>query len=319
MAHGLISRDTIYAKIETTYGTDSVPVGGDAVLVRSVQHALANTRMVARPAITGSLSNPQQAYGGTLESVTIVAEMRGSGAAGAVPEIGPLLRACGLAEAVNVGTSVVYTPQAGAIESCTVYYFKSVDGGATRVRHILTGCRGTFTIAANAGEVGLITFNLTGRRANPTDQSPLVPTYDATVPVGMRGLSVAVGGVAGLVVQGFTFDAGNDVQPPDNVNDSEGYGNLTLVSRDPTLTLSRHDELVATIAPFADLVAGTNRAFDSGVIGSTAGNRWRLQAGTLAYRNVQPGEANGMRTIESTFGCTASTVGGDNNFTLTFT
>ena len=62
MSHGLIKRDTIYAKIESTYGTDSVPTGSDAVLILSMKHSLDRLRMVPRPALTGSLGNPQQAY-----------------------------------------------------------------------------------------------------------------------------------------------------------------------------------------------------------------------------------------------------------------
>lgn len=319
MSHGLINRDTMYAKLESSYGVDPTIAGTDAVLILGVQHSPDRLRLIERPALTGALGQPQQAYGGMLEQVQITAELRGSGSAGTAPEIGPLLKACGLLETVNASTSVVYTPQSGTIESCTIHYYSSVDGSSSRVRHILLGCRGSFTIQANAGGNPEIRFTMVGRRANPTDQSALSPTFDSTVPYGLRGLSVTVGAVSNLVVQGFNFDCGNAVEVPDNLNDSEGYGNITIVRRDPTLTVSRHHELVATIAPWADLVAGTTRAFDTGVIGSTAGNRWRLQASNLAYRNVQPGEANGMRTIESTFGCTASTVGGSDHFTLTFT
>jgi hypothetical protein len=319
MAHGLIKRDTIYAKLETTYGTDSVPVGSDAVLILSLQHAPDRLRLVPRPALTGALGNPQQAYAGMLESVTITAELRGSGTAGTAPEIGPLLRACGLSETIVASTSVTYAPQGGTIESCTIYYFKSVDGSATRVRHILLGCRGTAVFNAEAGTNGTVTFTMTGRRANPTDQSALTPTFDSTVPVAIRGLSCTLGGVSNLVIQGFDVDLGNQIVVPDNLNDSEGYGNITLTERDPVLTLRRHDELVATIAPFADLVAGTQRAFDSGVVGATAGNRWRFQAAQAAYRGLQPGEAEGLRTLEATFGCTASTVGGNDHFSLAFT
>ncbi len=319
MSHGLIKRDTIYAKIETTYGTDSVPVGGDAVLILSLQHAPDRLRLVPRPALTGALGNPQQAYAGMLETITITTELRGSGTAGTAPEIGPLLRACGLSETVSAGTSVTYAPQGGTIESCTIYYFKSVDGSTSRVRHILVGCRGTAVINAEAGTNGTVTFTMTGRRANPTDQSALSPTFDATVPVAIRNLTCTLGGVSNLVIQGFDVDLGNQIVVPDNLNDVEGYGNITLVERDPVLTLRRHDELVATLAPFADLVAGTTRAFDSSVVGGTAGNRWRFQASNAAYRGVSPGEAEGMRTIESVFGCTASSVGGSDHFTLVFT
>ena len=318
MSHGLIKRDTIYAKIESTYGTDSVPTGSDAVLILSMKHSLDRLRMVPRPALTGSLGNPQQAYGGTLESIEIEAELRGSGAAGTAPEIGPLLRACGMSETVVASTSVTYAPQSSTIESCTIYYYKSVDGSTSRVRHILLGCRGTAVVTANAGGNSSIRFTMTGRRANPTDQTALTPTFDTTVPVGIKGLSVTLGGVTS-VVQGFEFDAGNSIVVPDNINDSEGYGNITIVERDPTLTISRHDDLVATLAPFADLVAGATRAFDSGTVGSSAGNRWRLQAPTAAYRNVTPGEADQMRTIQSVFGCTASTVGGSDHYSLAFT
>ena len=319
MSHGRIKRDVVYAKVESTYGTDSVPTGTDAVLILSLQHAPDRLRLVPRPALTGALGNPQQAYAGMLESITITAELRGSGSAGTAPEIAPLLLACGLAETVVASTSVTYAPQAGTIQSCTIYYYKSVDGSTSRVRHILLGCRGTATISANAGQNGTITFTMTGRRANPTDQTALSPTFDSTVPQALRGMSATLGGVGSLVIQGFDVDLGNQIVVPDNLNDSEGYGNITLVEREPVLTLRRHDELVATLAPWADLVAGTQRAFDSGLVGGTAGNRWRFQAPQAAYRDVQPGEADQMRTLESTFGCTASTVGGSDHFSLAYT
>jgi|GEM_PF-390705 hypothetical protein len=318
MSHGPIQRDTIFAKLETTYGTDPTPTGSNAILVRSIQHGFDRLRMVPRPVLTGALGQEPQVYAGSLEAITIECELKGSGQAGTAPEFGPLLRACGLAETVVASTSVTYAPQSGSIESCTIYYYKAVDNSSIRVRHILTGCRGNVQIVANTGDYPILRFMMVGRRATPTDQSALSPTYDATTPLALRGLTVSLGSVQG-VVQSFELDVGHTIDVPDNMNNSEGYGEITIIDRDPVLTLTRHDERIATINPWGDLSGGTARAFDTGTVGSSAGNRWRLQASKCYYRNLESGEANGMRTIQSVFGCHASTVGGSDHFTLAFT
>lgn len=315
MAYGLIRNEVLLAKIETTYGTDSVPVAGtDAVFLRGApDFGFDRLRMIQRPGIKGTLGPFQSVYGGALKAVRFDVELKGSGTAGTAPEIGPLLRACGLGETVVASTSVTYAPVSTGFESVTLYFFEF-----GRVRHILLGCRGTLSINWTAGDIPFCSFEMIGRIGTVTDQAQPDPTFNQTVPKGVLGMDAQIGGVSGLVVQNFMLDAGNQIEVPANLNDSEGYGNVLMTDRDPTMTLQRHAELVATADPWNDLKNSTERAFVSGSLGSTAGNIINLNADQMHYRDIAPGESENVRTENYTFGLHESSAG-DDQFEIVFT
>jgi len=315
MSYGLIRNEVLLARVESSYGVDSVPVAAThAIFLRGTpDFGYDRLRMIPRPGIKGTLGPYQSVYGGALKAVRFDVELKGSGAAGTAPEIGPLFRACGLGETIVASTSVTYAPVSTGFESVSLYFFEF-----GQVRHILLGCRGTFSINWNAGENAVASFELIGRIGTVTDQSQPSPTLNTTVPRGVQGMGVQVGGVSGLVPQGFTLDAGNDLQVPSNINDAEGYGNVLITERDPTLTLRRHSELVATLNPWADLAANTARAFVSGSLGSTAGNIVNLSAPQMHYRDISPGESESVRTGEYMFGLHES-ASGDDQFAIAFT
>jgi len=121
----LVNREVILAKIEGTYGVDSVPVEGtDAMLVENVSWSNEGLRMNERPAVRANIGMLQQVFGGKLFTVTFDVEMKGAGGAIDVPpEFGPLLRACGIGETITPATDVTYTPVSTGHESVTIYYF----------------------------------------------------------------------------------------------------------------------------------------------------------------------------------------------------
>jgi hypothetical protein len=136
--------------------------------------------------------------------------------------------------------------------------------------------------------------------------------------VAIKGLATTVGGVANLVVQNYEFSMNNTVEVPDNLNDSEGYGNILITARDPQLKLTRHMELVATLNPFTALTANTAIALASGTLGSTAGNRIALTCAQTHYRGIDFGDDNGVRTETAMFGCHESATA-DTEFSLALT
>ena len=315
MAYGLIRNEVMLAKIESSYGVDPTPVAGtDAVFIRGApEFGFDRLRLVARPGIKGTLGPFQGVYGGSLKAVRFDAELKGSGTAGTAPEIGPLLRACGLGETIVASTSVTYAPVSTGFESVAIYFFEF-----GRVRHILLGCRGTLRISWTAGEIPVATFEMIGRIGTVTDQSQPTATLNQTVPEAALGLNAQVGGVSDLVVQSFELDLGNQIEVPANVNDSEGYGNVLMTDRDPMLSLQRHAELVATIDPWGDLRASTARAFVSGSLGATAGNIINLNAPQMHYRDITPGESENVRVESYNFGLHESS-SGDDQFEIVFT
>ncbi|GAA3704351.1 hypothetical protein GCM10022421_08960 [Oceanisphaera sediminis] len=104
-------------------------------------------------------------------TVTATVPLAGSGAAGTAPNFGLLLRACGLAETVSVGTSVAYQPATDDHESFTVWFVE--DGQLQQV----PGCRGTVELSLTAKEMPTMQFTLTGLYQRPVVHAgPLAQT-----------------------------------------------------------------------------------------------------------------------------------------------
>lgn len=168
----LTRKRLLLAKTESTYGTDAVPTGGaNAILVRNLEITPLQAEAVTRDLIRPYLGNSDQLLAQTRVEVTFEVELAGSGAAGTAPAYGPVLKACGLAETVVASTSVTYAPVSSSFSSASLYFHN--DG----IRHIVTGCRGSFEITAEVGQIPVISFTLTGIYNAPTDESLPAPTY----------------------------------------------------------------------------------------------------------------------------------------------
>jgi hypothetical protein len=169
----LLSRKRlILAKTESTYGTDPTPTGSsDAILVRNLEVTPLQADVVSRDLIRPYLGNSDQLLANTRVELTFEVELAGSGTAGTAPAYGPVLKACGLSETVVATTSVTYAPVSASFSSCTIYFHN--DG----IRHKLTGCRGSFSVNAEVGQIPVISFTMTGIYNAPTDTALPTPTY----------------------------------------------------------------------------------------------------------------------------------------------
>src|SRR3990167_10867035 len=166
----------ILAEIELTYDTDPTPVASaDSILAYDIKFK-ENVEPVRRPAQVASLSRLQSVSGAKFAEVSFKVELKGSGTAGTMPRIGPLIRACGFAQTIVSATSVTYLPTSSSYESATIYFF--VDGR----RHVMTGCRGDLKITCEAGQFGVLEFTMKGRYAAPTLVALHTPTLETTIP-----------------------------------------------------------------------------------------------------------------------------------------
>lgn len=307
----LTNREVIQAKIESVYNTDP---GGflatDSILVENPSWSLEGLRMVERNNVKASIATDQQLYGGTLKSISFDVELKGSGAAGTAPEVGVLLRACGLDETVVVSTSVTYQPISTGFESITLYYYQ--DG----VRHILTGCRGNVSFNLEAGGKGMASFSFTGHDDGLTDISMITPAYDSTVPPVNISVPFAIGGYS-AVIAALSFDLSNTLATPPDMSATDGYSQVYLTKRDPNGSFDPEMTTVAVNDWLGQLKAGTTMALDTGVIGATAGNRYRVQMPATYYRELAPGDRDGVRTLDTTFGAAESA--GDDEVSIQFT
>lgn len=292
----LIKREVIAVKIEATYGVEEAPTAAtDSVLVENVGWSHAGARMVERNPVKPSLGKLQSVFAGTLMEMSFDVEMKGSGTNDVPPELGVLLRACGFGETINVGASVVYSPVSTNHESLTMHYFE--DGS----RYVLTGCRGTVSGALNTGEIGKLSFTLTGHIATPTDVALPSPTYDTTVPAPVINAGFTVGGNS-PAISAFAFDLGLTLATPPDMAKADGYGEILITDREITGSIDPEYGLVAVTDYINEWKSGTNEAIVLAITGGGAGNQYQIDLPTAYYKELSPGDRDGIRTMEISFG-----------------
>ena len=169
----LTRKRLIRVKKESTYGTDATPVGTDALLVRNLEITPVEADVVSRDLIRNYLGNSPQLLANTRVSITFQVELAASGTAGTAPRYGSILQACGMSETIVATTSVTYAPVSSAFSSASIYFDN--DG----IRHILTGCRGSFTLTGEVGQIPTIDFTMVGVYNAPTDTALPSTTFSA--------------------------------------------------------------------------------------------------------------------------------------------
>jgi hypothetical protein len=145
----LTQRSMLLAKIETTQGTDAVPVAStDSVLVFDPAYSV-DVNMVERAPARRDFSNFQAIPGRTTASMRFAVEIAGSGTAATAPRWSRLLRGCGFQQTVQTS---------GTARTIAV-------GGAARASNILTvttGANHGFSIGQSVTISGLTPADMNG-------------------------------------------------------------------------------------------------------------------------------------------------------------
>lgn len=174
-------RRTILAKIESTYGTDSVPTGNaNAILVTDLNVSPLAADIVDRNLIRNYMGSSDQLIANARVECDFSVEMAGAGTAGSAPAYGPLLRACGLAETI-LAAPVTGSAQAGTVNTITL------AAGASAVDNIYNGLLLSITSGTGSGQSGIVVaYNGTTKVA--TFAAPLT-----TAPAAASGYSIGAG------------------------------------------------------------------------------------------------------------------------------
>lgn len=240
-------------KTEVTYGTDPTPTGSaNAVQLRNLEIQPAESEVLSRDLIRSYLGNSPQLIANTRVVVSFEVEYAGSGTAGTAPKYDPVLRACGMNPTTVANTSVTYVPRSTGFESCTIHY--DTDG----IRHIITGCRGTFTISLNANQIPVFNFTLTGQYNAPTDTASPTLTFsnqaDPKIFNDTNTTSFTLFSATGLALQSAEIDIGNEVVYRELVNSTK---EVLITDRAATANFVIEAPTLATKDFFALSVAGT--------------------------------------------------------------
>ncbi len=278
-------KKTLLAKIETTYGTDSVPTAAaNAILASNVTLAPMEgedvSRNLERPYFGGSPVIPV----GLHVTLTFDVELQGSGALGTAPGWGPLLRACRVAQTISAGAKVEYTPVTDAIESVSIYM--AIDTN----RHVVLGSRGNCVFTLNAQGIPVMRFSFTGLFAIPTTQAVVSPVLTAFLSPDVATTTntplFTIGAVP-MILRNWEFNLGNDVQRRFLI----GFDGVLIVNAEERLKATVEAPGLATYNPFTIANAQTLQAIAL-THGTVAGRRVKFTMGQAQQLRLSGYEIN---------------------------
>jgi hypothetical protein len=304
-----IRKTVILAKLETTYGTDSTPIGTtDALLISNQSINPLVAQNVDRGVLRASLGGSEQLVGSAYVECSFDIEIAGSGTPTTAPAWGKMLRACGFAETTQTA-SVDYTPISDisgvASTSLTIYYY--LDGQL----HKLLGARGTFSLEMGVGERPVFRFRFLGRdggltaATNPAAtltawRTPQVVSHanSGDVTLGTLTYTAATGVLSGGTIfpsRGLRVDVGNNVvyQP------LLGGETIEITARDCTGALSLDLTAAQAVTAMTDVKANTVTGMGL-THGTTAGNIVVVHAPATQRINpaVEDLNGNAMHTYQ---------------------
>jgi len=286
----LMMKKAVLAKIETTYGVDPTPTGAaNAILAKSLSISPYEAEMQERELALPYFGNLGQIPASAKVAVEMEVEMAGSGAAGTAPAWGPLLRACGCSETVNVGVDVTYALISSAFESVTLYFH--LDGKL----HKITGCRGTVSMELGNEGIPMFKFSFTGIYNAPTDTA--LPTLTLTswqkpLPVNKVNTTFSLHSYAAILAS-LNIDIGNEVVHKAYVNTTE---DVRITNRKVAGSVSLEDVLFATKNWFTTVAGATTGAMTL-THGTTAGNRVQLDAPAVQVAAPKYEDADGVTML----------------------
>jgi hypothetical protein len=302
----LLSRKRlILAKTETTYGTDPTPTGAaNAILVRNLEITPLQADTVTRDLIRPYLGNSDQLLAQTRVEVTFEVELAGSGTAGTAPAYGPVLKACGLSETVVATTSVTYAPVSSSFSSVTIHFHN--DG----IRHKVTGCRGTFDLNAEVGQIPVISFTMTGIYNAPTDEALPTPTYaNQSAPLIFKNgntSNFSIFSYSGCL-QSLSFQMANEVVYRELVGCTK---ESLIVNRAPAGDVVIEAPSIAT-KDFFSIATGSSTGSISFQHGGTAGNIVTFTTAQSDIANPSYSDQDGIQMLNLPYVAVPTSAGND--------
>ncbi len=294
-------RSLALVKEEAAYGIDPTPtpvanaIQVEDPVVKPVPELL--TRNYSRP----SFSPLPHVVGMKHVQVTFKTELKGSGSAdaggaGDVPEIDPLLLACGMAKTLTAESSggagdgdVTYDPASTALKSCTIWIYKG------EVLHKIVGCVGSFKINAEAGKLGSIEWTFFGLYAKPTDAViPAGAVFNAEVPPPFINANFSISGYAAIIAN-LEIDVANKVSKRVSANAAQGVVGFLITDRESKGSIDPEAVDIATHDFWGEFEGGTQVAL-AATIGAVAGARIDFTAPKVQYEDISWQDREDTRT-----------------------
>jgi hypothetical protein len=149
----------------------------------------------------------------------------------------------------------------------------------------------------------------------PVDKAMVNPAFVDTVPPVVMAAPFSVGSYK-AAINALSIDFGISMATPASIESPDGYSAIYLTERNVTGTFDPEAVLTATHDYMENWRTVQSLPLTTGVIGSAAGNRYKIDMPAIYYRELSPGDRDGLRTFE--VGYAAEEVSGDDEVIITF-
>jgi hypothetical protein len=307
----LMKKSVLLAKAETVYGTDPTPTGAaNAILVYEAD-VKETHEAIERNVQWNFLGRPASLKGESYCEVSFKVDVVGSGSVALAPRIGAVLKACGLAETIQSGASVTYTPTSSPTNSVTLYLYK--DGRL----HTITGARGNVKLTYDSGKPLTAEFTMKGIYADPSVAANATCTYESTAtnPPVCKSSAFTYNSKTTLVTKTVELDFGNTVAKRQSLNAATGVAGFEVTDRKPTVSVDPECQVETSYTFRTDMLNGALKQI-SVVATRAAGNIVTLTVPKFNITKVEYADREGI-LVEKLEGeaCVNTT---DDDFTIVF-
>ena len=308
-------RRVVAGKIEGAEGTPETLTNTETGLISIDPKYTPDIKMLPRGVILATFSKYPDLAGQQLAHIALKCEVIGRGTAYSainLPVLSPYLRACGLAETVDVSAGaekVTYKRASSGIPSMTLGLY--TDG----MIKTISGARGTLKFTGDTGGALYAEMDFIGSYIAPTDGSMLTPTYSSLAPPQLLNVGFAIGAYS-PTLKSFTIDLGNKLNQRDDMNSPSGIKSFMLTDGDTRGSFDPEATLVSVYDYYGKWKGGITGALAIGAFGPAQYNKVKITAPKLVTTKVNEATRNGTDTLAVDFQLAMSA--GDDEFVLEF-
>lgn len=210
----------------------------------------------------------------------------------------------GASSGYSIAANAGYKPVSTSFESATIYF--NNDG----VLHKATGCRGTFSLNCQVGQIPVIQFQMTGIYNAPTDTAAPTVTYSnqATPQIFKAGNTSAFSILSySACLMSCSFDIANEIIYRELVGCTKA---VNIVNRAPSGTAMIEAPTIAQ-KDFFDIATSDTTGVISMLHGSTAGNQVGLLASKIDIGQPTYSDQDSIQMLNLPYVAIPSAAGND--------
>jgi hypothetical protein len=228
-----VRRMVLLAKVESVLLQDALPTAAaNAIRAYDVNLTPIDGEEAKSNFIKANFGAQETTQVTEFKSISFFVPFSGVGAAGTIPAVADLLRACSVSVTNEAGVKTTLAPVTDGAESISLY--ANIDG----IKHVSLGMRGNVEVSTSAKGVPGWKFDLKGSFVPLTDDPlPTGVVYSRflkALPVNKANTTLTVDGIP-VVANAFSFNCGNAVSHSNeigldqvDITDRESTGSVTF-------------------------------------------------------------------------------------------